>query len=95
MGSPEQQRVMGMVNGLHARGGAAVWGGVGRCMFATPSKHCEGCVNTVAMKGSKLCSVQNGCGMKGNSTPAKTPRALRKGSLTSKLARVSPKGPQT
>eukprot|EP00983_Pelagomonas_calceolata_P069303 1150319-Pelagomonas_calceolata.AAC.6 len=31
---------------------------------------------------------------KGNSTLAKRPRALRKGSLTSKLERVSPKGPQ-
>eukprot|EP00983_Pelagomonas_calceolata_P041759 1138199-Pelagomonas_calceolata.AAC.2 len=32
---------------------------------------------------------------KGKSTLAKRPRALRKGSLTSKLARISPKGPQT
>eukprot|EP00983_Pelagomonas_calceolata_P005717 187966-Pelagomonas_calceolata.AAC.1 len=32
---------------------------------------------------------------KEKSMPAKTPRALRKGFLTSKLERVSPKGPQT
>eukprot|EP00983_Pelagomonas_calceolata_P004424 143952-Pelagomonas_calceolata.AAC.1 len=31
---------------------------------------------------------------KEKSTPAKSPRALRKGSLASKLERVSPKGPQ-
>eukprot|EP00983_Pelagomonas_calceolata_P074800 1152702-Pelagomonas_calceolata.AAC.1 len=31
---------------------------------------------------------------KEKSTPAKRPRALRKGSLASKLERVSPKGPQ-
>eukprot|EP00983_Pelagomonas_calceolata_P033840 1060312-Pelagomonas_calceolata.AAC.1 len=32
---------------------------------------------------------------KEKSTLAKRPRALREGSLTSKLERVSPKGPQT
>eukprot|EP00967_Tisochrysis_lutea_P007530 scaffold8981_cov20-Tisochrysis_lutea.AAC.1 len=40
-------------------------------------------------------SVIRGIDGKEKSTPAKRFRALRKGSLTSKLARVSPKGPQT
>eukprot|EP00983_Pelagomonas_calceolata_P124823 1161146-Pelagomonas_calceolata.AAC.7 len=39
-------------------------------------------------------SVQHEKKRNGKSTPAKRPRALRKGSLTNKLERVLPKGPQ-
>eukprot|EP00983_Pelagomonas_calceolata_P117011 1160375-Pelagomonas_calceolata.AAC.2 len=48
---------------------------------------------------SKMALTANGCRAcmkrKEKSAPAKRPRALRKSSLTSKLARVSPKGPPT
>eukprot|EP00983_Pelagomonas_calceolata_P086212 1156718-Pelagomonas_calceolata.AAC.5 len=42
--------------------------------------------------GGTLCVVL--AARKEKSTPVNRPRALRKGSLTSKLARVSPKGPE-
>eukprot|EP00983_Pelagomonas_calceolata_P058519 1145525-Pelagomonas_calceolata.AAC.2 len=49
----------------------------------------EALPTSIKEKGLRWCTEK-----KRKSTPAKRPRALRKGSLTSKLEKVSPKGPQ-
>eukprot|EP00983_Pelagomonas_calceolata_P065521 1148614-Pelagomonas_calceolata.AAC.4 len=54
---------------------------------AEASRNADGCLNLQPYLN--LCRKE-----KEKYTPAKRPHALRKGSLTSKLERVSPKGPQ-
>eukprot|EP00983_Pelagomonas_calceolata_P073720 1152252-Pelagomonas_calceolata.AAC.3 len=72
--------------------------GVGPTMGPVLCKKLESCSPSSeggCMTAWLADSVIRGIDGKEKSTPAKRFRALRKGSLTSKLARVSPKGPQT
>eukprot|EP00983_Pelagomonas_calceolata_P022242 699201-Pelagomonas_calceolata.AAC.1 len=62
----------------------------------TDNKVVDHCHNELwPQKGWATSRLWHMAGKKKKSGPAKRPRALRKGSLTSKLAKVSPKGPQT
>eukprot|EP00983_Pelagomonas_calceolata_P058043 1145339-Pelagomonas_calceolata.AAC.3 len=61
-----------------------------------PSPHSSAYINDMGRDVNEGVRAVTGDGKrKEKFTPAKRLHALRKGSLTSKLARVSPKGPQT
>eukprot|EP00983_Pelagomonas_calceolata_P017540 549600-Pelagomonas_calceolata.AAC.2 len=69
--------------------------------MAFPLWHCFFCgVYDEAVKHSDEGAWRSSCGipivaLEEKSSPSKRPRGSRKGPLTSKPARVSPKGPQT